>query len=287
MKTKFPLLVCVLFMAGAVNAQTSSVPDPVNWTRYTVKNEEFSVTLPTIPAMVTNKQYSAGLKKERKQRYIAASADGVRYSIQAYENPKSQQSLEAFIAEQAAEYGQDVSTAREVSSSGFAGKEFSYVSEGKPGTERYFATQDRLYRFVAHGAPAEHPGVKQFFASIMLGKNPLGIAVSDGPGVPIEPEPAGRVYTGREVDKKIQLKSRPAPDYPDAAKQHAVTGVVVLKAVFSSDGKVTNIRVVQGLPYGLTERAIEAARKIKFIPASKDGKFVSMWMQLEYNFNLF
>ena len=62
---------------------------------------------------------------------------------------------------------------------------------------------------------------------------------------------------------------------------------VILKCVFASNGSITNIRVVSGLPYGLTERAIDAARKIKFIPAMKDGKCVSMWMQLEYNFNLY
>jgi outer membrane biosynthesis protein TonB len=45
--------------------------------------------------------------------------------------------------------------------------------------------------------------------------------------------------------------------------------------------------VVQGLPYGLTEQAIAAARKLKFVPAMKDGKNVSMWIQLEYNFNLY
>lgn len=53
------------------------------------------------------------------------------------------------------------------------------------------------------------------------------------------------------------------------------------------DGTITNIRVVAGLRGGLTERSIEAARKIKFIPATKDGKPVSMWMQLEYNYNLY
>ena len=121
----------------------------------------------------------------------------------------------------------------------------------------------------------------------MLGKNPLGIAVSDGPGIPLEEEPREKVYAGREVDKRVKLQNRPFPDYPDAAKGRGITGVVVLKCVFAANGKVTNIRVVQGLPYGLTERAIEAAKKIKFIPATKDGKFVSMWMQLEYNFNLF
>jgi hypothetical protein len=47
---------------------------------------------------------------------------------------------------------------------------------------------------------------------------------------------------------------------------------------------VENIRVVRELPDGLTERAIEAAKKIKFVPAMKNGHAVSMWMQLEYNF---
>jgi len=32
---------------------------------------------------------------------------------------------------------------------------------------------------------------------------------------------------------------------------------------------------------------VEAARRIKFVPAMKDGKPVSMFMQLEYNFSLF
>lgn len=287
MKAKPPLLICILLLAGVVNAQATKTPDPAGWTRYTVKNEEFSVTLPAIPAMVTNKDFSVQLKKDRRHRLISTSADGVRYTIHSYENPKQRQSLRDFIAEQARDSGQDISTGVDVSASGFPGKEFSYREHDEPATERFFATQDRLYRFAAHGATADHPGVKQFFTSVMLGKEPIGIAISDGPGVPIEPEPLGPVYTGREVDKKIQLKTRTEPKYPQAAKQKQIRGVVVLKAVFSSTGRVTYIQVLQGLPYGLTEAAIEAARGIKFIPATKDGKFVSMWMQLEYNFNLY
>jgi len=41
------------------------------------------------------------------------------------------------------------------------------------------------------------------------------------------------------------------------------------------------------LPFGLTEQAIAAARQIKFVPAVKDGRPVSVFMQLEYNFNLY
>lgn len=55
----------------------------------------------------------------------------------------------------------------------------------------------------------------------------------------------------------------------------------------SADGRVRKIGVNRGLPDGPTERAIETAGQIKFIPAMKDGKLVSMWMQLEYNFNTF
>jgi len=44
---------------------------------------------------------------------------------------------------------------------------------------------------------------------------------------------------------------------------------------------------VRTLPFGLTERAIAAARQIKFVPATKGGRPVSVFMQLEYNFNLY
>ena len=80
---------------------------------------------------------------------------------------------------------------------------------------------------------------------------------------------------------------KPEPSYTESARKNQITGTVVLRVVFSSNGMVDNIRVVSGLPNGLTERAIDAAQKIKFIPSMKDGKYVSMWMQLEYNFNLY
>ena len=87
-----------------------------------------------------------------------------------------------------------------------------------------------------------------------------------------------RPYTGREVTRKVRLRSKPEPE-----PVQGLHGTVVLKAIFGSNGKVYNIVVVQDVP-GLTERAIKAAREIKFDPAIKDGRYVSMWMQLEYNF---
>jgi TonB family protein len=96
-----------------------------------------------------------------------------------------------------------------------------------------------------------------------------------------------RIFSGKEVTSKARVLSKPEPQYTEEARKNQVTGTVVLRAVFTSGGQVTNIRAVSGLPYGLTERAIAAARQIKFSPATKDGHAVSMYIQLEYNFNLY
>jgi TonB family protein len=94
-----------------------------------------------------------------------------------------------------------------------------------------------------------------------------------------------KVYSYKEVDIKVAIKKRVEPGYTESARQNGVEGIVVLKAVFSSNGKVTDIHVLQGLPFGLTKKAMEAARKIKFVPAMKDGRPVSQYIQIEYHFN--
>jgi outer membrane biosynthesis protein TonB len=37
----------------------------------------------------------------------------------------------------------------------------------------------------------------------------------------------------------------------------------------------------------LTEKAIAAARRIQFSPAMKDGRAVSQYIRVEYNFNIY
>lgn len=96
-----------------------------------------------------------------------------------------------------------------------------------------------------------------------------------------------RTFSPREVSSKARVISKPEPQYTEEARKNQVVGTVVLRAVFTSGGQVTGIKAVTGLPYGLTERAIAAARQIKFTPATKDGHAVSMYIQLEYNFNLY
>jgi TonB family protein len=95
------------------------------------------------------------------------------------------------------------------------------------------------------------------------------------------------IYLGRDVTTKVKIIAKPEPAYTERARSSQVVGTVVLKAVFASDGKVKHILIVQSLPYGMTEQCIAAAKRIKFTPATINGQPVSMWIQLEYNFNLY
>ncbi|HYW72797.1 MAG TPA: energy transducer TonB [Pyrinomonadaceae bacterium] len=99
----------------------------------------------------------------------------------------------------------------------------------------------------------------------------------DGNGTPI--------YPGKEVDQKVRVTKKPTPKYTKEARKNAITGTVVLRCVFDATGHVRNVHVITGLPYGLTDSAIQAADKIQFTPAVKDGRPVSMWMELQYNFH--
>ena len=94
-------------------------------------------------------------------------------------------------------------------------------------------------------------------------------------------------YQVAQVEQKARLLSKPEPQYTEEARRNQVSGTVVLRAVFSSSGEVVQIRALRTLPFGLTERAIAAARQIQFVPALRGGQAVSVSMQLEYNFNLY
>jgi TonB family protein len=282
MKKILSLLVCILILVSAARTQTQSTPA---WNLYTVKGERLSVALPVLPAMETTLETRARPQKARQRRVIKCSSKGVVYIIHIVENPKPRLSLDSFIQEQTTANPTDKLTAEgDFNLEGIKGKAFSYPD--RQGVAQFFAKDDRLYDVRAYGASADDPRIKTFFHYLSLKKQEDAIEVSEGVQAGTF-DATETLYIGKQVDTKARLVKKPEPTYTEKARSAQITGTVVLKCIFASDGTVKNIHVVSGLPYGLTERAIAAARKIKFIPAVKDGKNVSMWMQLEYNFNLY
>ena len=97
----------------------------------------------------------------------------------------------------------------------------------------------------------------------------------------------GPVLKISEVDVKPRIRSKPNPRYTEEARRKGVSGRVVLSVVLCKTGEVGDPEVVEGLPAGLSEEAIKAARRIKFEPARKDDERVNVRVRVLYDFQLF
>jgi len=280
-----------------LGAQTSSPPSLVaqplpEWDRYTVKDGEFSVLLPTAPAMSSNSNnYWDPSWTSQRKNLIGAYAQGVVYGILVFE---VRQSFNEFIAEYG--YVSGGEQTREVTVSSVRGKEYASEHDTIRRVTQFFLRGKYVYVFKAQGSRLGNPevGIPRFFESIKFGRPSVGLMIVDGSGVqgsndttPVSDSKDVVILTGKQVATKAVVVTKPEPSYTEAARQHEIQGTVVLRAIFTSSGSVTNLRVVSGLPDGLDEKAVAAARQIRFIPATKDGHFVNMYIQLEYNFNLY
>jgi TonB family protein len=96
----------------------------------------------------------------------------------------------------------------------------------------------------------------------------------------------------RQQMRTLPESSAPVPvfepntKYTREAWERQVTGVVRLRLTVGTQGRVTNVEVLDGLPYGLTEEAVRVARQSHFMPASKDGEPVVATRDMDYVFSL-
>src|SRR5262249_34844390 len=82
------------------------------------------------------------------------------------------------------------------------------------------------------------------------------------------------------------VQQRVEPRYTAEASRVGLSGTVVLQAVIKSDGTVDVLRVVRGLPLGLTDSAIDAIKQWRFRPGQKDGQNADIALNIEVNFNI-
>ena len=78
----------------------------------------------------------------------------------------------------------------------------------------------------------------------------------------------------------------PSPEFSDEARKAKVGGSVLLKASVNADGDVADVIVLRSLGSGLDEKALEAVRRWKFKPGTKDGVPVATEINVEVSFHL-
>jgi len=88
------------------------------------------------------------------------------------------------------------------------------------------------------------------------------------------------------VDSKPILLNAPQPVYTTKARNEHIEGVVRARILVGSDGTVKRVKILTGLPYGLSYQAMDAAYQLIFKPARKDGRPVEYWLSVEMEFKL-
>ena len=166
------------------------------------------------------------------------------------------------------------------------GREYSVVLGKLSGTAQIFVAPRRIFILLAADT-ADGPWERERFLSSFKVSPQVGRIqqYGDPKGRVVDDE--GPIFLQKEVDERARVLSKPEPSYTESARTFGVRGTVFLRAVFSKTGEVTRVEIIRRLPHGMTGRCLAAARAIKFSPAMKDGKPVSTWIQLEYNFNIY
>jgi hypothetical protein len=89
-------------------------------------------------------------------------------------------------------------------------------------------------------------------------------------------------YNGKQLDQKPKILAKPEPKFSLEERRRYDGQVITLGALLCGSGKVTDIDVKEGVGDGANEKAIEAARMIKFTPGEKNGNKVSRFVVLKY-----
>ena len=75
------------------------------------------------------------------------------------------------------------------------------------------------------------------------------------------------------------------PEYPDLARQNRIQGTVIVEAYILKDGTVWAVEVRRSLP-GLDAAAVDAVRKVRFMPATRGGKAADVTLIIPVEFSL-
>src|SRR5262249_11831870 len=86
-------------------------------------------------------------------------------------------------------------------------------------------------------------------------------------------------------DKEPELVSMAQPEYPDAAREQHIQGVVLVRVLVGTDGLVKHALVIRSVPM-LDPGALRAAQSAVFRPGTLKGRPVEVWMVVPIEYSL-
>jgi len=177
---------------------------------------------------------------------------------------------------------------------GFIGEQLEVITSGKRGLAHIYVRGQRVYVLEVSAARKDDALTECFLSSFKLTEM-RGPVQTPTPSPDPTPKPVdplfcecgpgyGKEIPGDRFNHDVVMCPMPKVEDTREACKHQYSDSALLRLQLSATGEVTLIEVIKRLPYGLTENVIDAAKKIKFCPAVKNGIPVDVILTLTFTY---
>ena len=160
-----------------------------------------------------------------------------------------------------------------------AGKAFAIATERKNN-----AILGAVNKYLARGTTPE--AEKDLLPELELMRLNQQVLAARETYITLLQEGEKKSYRPPIADGRPLLLQWVTPRYSNEGRKNKINGVVKVRVEILVDGSIGEIEMVQGLGYGLDEKALEAARALVFLPARQDGRFIPSRQALAIEFNI-
>jgi hypothetical protein len=294
MKRVVTVLLLSIFLACIINAQKESYTAPVKWERYKLNEQNLSLNLPKLPVMISESNSCTQTKTDR----FAVYANDVIYGFNvinklALEVPDWCENKNGFGKKSFKERIKEFKAKKEdsVEEKLNVNKREGVLVKDKLLTYLFIddLENDRWFEFWTANSEISNPQVEEYFKSILFRSETNAIEIGEGSDRTLgdKSENSSESISPKLENKGVQLFTKPRPVYTEIARKNNYEGSVTMRVTFLANGGIGSVQPIDEIPYGLTEEAIKAARKIVFIPAKRNGINISESKRVQYSFTIY
>lgn len=289
---------------GAQAAAVSNEPHIMKWTMLAGSDSEIFFAIPQDSVVYANQDFYMGSNRVRvdSQKTIVSRVGDAVVQIDLFKGAAKeiqQQLIGTFRTEE-----NRPAKAVEEEKNGFRAATIETRSDGLYFRRDFFRRLDRLYVMTGASRNPNSIIVKQFFESVMLVKD--GLVMSPNLSNKLEEAskvrmllPQAFVDTGSRaadpleifdessLERRAVIVFQPPIQFPPMDSRFDRTfNQLKVKVLLLANGTVGEVETITKTTRSIEQQAIEAAKGIKFLPAEKDGKPVSVYRTIQFSLNI-
>lgn len=302
---------CFIFLTIYVFAiygfsQSGDNSAPVKWSYYKISDKNLKIKFPKLPVRLNHTNLCTQTITDSYYAY----ADKVVYELKIYEKAKAKipdycREKINFDENNFTNYLKQMQTRPDYQSVELAKKsEKKFYKFDKNYNSFKYSTwllndykNFRWFEFTISTFKEKESEEQQFVESLKFEVDASAIEINAGSPVllgdkNLEPETSDEKNKLKEKseDSKsspLNLILKPKPKYTDVARQTNTVGSVRMRVTFLPNGSIGVVTPVTTLGNGLTEQAIEAARKIAFLPQRQNDRRIAVTKVVVYTFSIY